>query len=129
MKCFVWSTFLYGCKTWTVKKNMLKKIEAFEMWCLRRMMRIPWTARVTNEEVLRRAGVTRVLVNEITRRQLKFVGHVMRERKMEFDCMMGRIEGKRARGRQRKTFMDCLLARMGGARRVVPAYAKITSVL
>ena len=114
IQCFVWSTLLYGCEAWTLKKSMIKKVEAFEMWCIRRMLRIPWTARITNEEVLRRASAKRTLMNEITKRQMKWVGHVIRAKEIEHECLMGKIEGKRARGRQRKKFMDSLLERMGG---------------
>ena len=66
------------------------------------MSRIPWTARITNEEVLRRAGAKRTLMNEITKRQMKWVGHVIRAKEIEHECLMGKIEGKRVHGRQRK---------------------------
>ena len=78
------------------------------MWCLRRMLRVPWTAKMTNEEVLRRAGVDRELLKTIRQRQLQFLGHLIRARELEYDCLVGRIEGTRARGRQRKKYMDCI---------------------
>ena len=78
------------------------------MWFYRRMMRIPWTARVTNVEVLRRAGVGRCLVQKIRRRQLQFLGHIVRAEELESDCLLGRIDGTRARGRQRVTYMDSI---------------------
>ena len=78
LRCYVWSTLLYGCETWTVKKTMEKRLKATEMWFLRRMLRIPWTARVFNEEVMRRAGVERRLLKTIRKKQLNFVGHIMR---------------------------------------------------
>ena len=109
LKCYVWSVLLYGCETWTIKKKMEKKLEATEMWFLRRIQRIPWTARVTNEEVLRRAGLERGLMKSIKRRQLQFLGHILRARGMERDCLLGRIDGRRARGRQRKKYMETLL--------------------
>ena len=65
LKCFVWSTLLYGSETWTITKKMRKRIEATEMWFLRRMQRIPWTARASNEEVLEMAGVQRDMMATI----------------------------------------------------------------
>ena len=76
------------------------------MWFARRMLRIPWTARRTNEEVLRRAGVKRELMTMIRRRQIGFVGHILRSNGLEKDCLLGMIDGRRARGRQRSKFMD-----------------------
>ena len=78
MKCYVWSGLLYGCETWTISKGMRKRLEAAEMWFYRRMMRIPWTARITNEEVLERVGVGRSLIGTIRKRQLSFLGHILR---------------------------------------------------
>ena len=75
---------------------------------MRRMLRIPWTARMTNEEVMRRAGVDREMMRTIRQRQLQFLGHVIRARELEYDCLVGRIEGTRARGRQRKKYLDCI---------------------
>lgn len=119
LKCFVWSTLLYGCETWTVKKIMEKRLEAVEMWFLRRMLRIPWTARVSNEEVMRRAGVERMLVKTIRKRQLQFLGHILRADGLERTCLLGRVEGTRSRGRQRIKYMDALLAQLGDGWRVV----------
>lgn len=67
-----------------------------ETWFLRRMQRIPWIAKVTNEEVLRRAGEERTVIKCIRRRQLKFLGHILRARGMSWHCLLGRIDGKRA---------------------------------
>ena len=73
VKCFVWSVLMYGCEVWTLDKRLKRRIEAVEMWILRRMMRIPWTARVTNERVMEMAGVRRELMGAVRRRQLKFL--------------------------------------------------------
>ena len=79
------------------------------MWFLRRMLRISWTDHVTNEEVLRRrAGTERNLLRTIWRRQIEFLGHVMRKEGLENLMLMGRIEGKRDRGRQRRKFLGAL---------------------
>ena len=114
LKCYVWSVLLYGCETWTVSKKIRKRIEAAEMWFYRRMLRISWVARVTNEEVLRRAGVGRELMGTIRERQLKFLGHVIREDDLEKTVLMGRIAGRRARGRQRIKYLDSLLMDING---------------
>ena len=67
-KAYVWSVILFGCECWTISREMRKRIEAAEMWFIRRMLRIPWTARMTNQEVLWRAGVRRELITVIRRR-------------------------------------------------------------
>ena len=70
LKCYVWSTLLYGCEDWNISGVMRRRLEAAEMWFIRMMLRIPWTARRTNEEVLGMAGTERVLMTTIRRRQL-----------------------------------------------------------
>ena len=108
LKCYVWSTLLYGSEAWTVSTKMLNKLEATEMWFLRKMQRISYTEHVTNVEVLRRAHTTRKLMNEMVNRQVKFYGHVMRKDKIENLVSTGYVEGKRARGRQRETHLTYL---------------------
>ena len=107
IRCYIWSVLLYGCETWTVTKELQRRLEAAEMWFLRRLLKIPWTARKSNEDVLKEAGTTRTLINSI-RRQLKFLGHVMRQQNMENLVMTGKIEGRRSRGRPRQKYLDCL---------------------
>ena len=109
MKTYVWSTLTYGSEMWTLSKNMKNKINAAEMWFYTRMLKIPWTARVTNEEVLRRVNQERSLLRTIRNRQMEFLGHVIRREKIEHLCLTGMIEGRRARGRQRKKFLDSIL--------------------
>lgn len=113
-KTFVWSTLLYGCETWTVSRKMQEKLEAAEMWLWRRILKIPWTARRTNEDVLRQMGVERELMTTIRRRQMRFLGHVMRRNEMEAVVLAGMVEGRRARGRQREKYMDGLMRAAGG---------------
>ena len=108
MKAYVWSVLLYGCECWTISKEMEKKLEAAEMWFLRRMLQISWTEKISNDEVTRRAGVTPSLINTVRRRQMKFVGHVYRKDGIEKIAMTGNIEGKRSRGRQRLTYFQSL---------------------
>ena len=70
LKCYVWSTLLYGSETWTFTSDLMKQLEAIEMWFLRRMLRISYKDRVTNEEVLRRAKVDKTLMKDIVKRQI-----------------------------------------------------------
>ena len=72
----VWSVLLYGSESWTISRAMQERLQAVEMWFLRRMLRIPWVDRVTNEEVLGRAGTHRQLMRAIVTRQIRFLGHI-----------------------------------------------------
>ena len=95
-----------GSECRTISPSMKQKIEAVGMWFYRRMLRISWTEHATNEEVLRRAGAKRKLINTTKKRQLQFlVGHVMRKEDLENLTLTGRIEGTRSRGRQRITYL------------------------
>ena len=114
LKTYVWSTLLYGNEAWTISKGMQKKLEATEMWFMRRMLRIPWTAKVTNQEVLNRANSSRSLIQEIRGRQLSFLGHILRRREIEHLSLTGKFEGRRARGRQRQKYLDRILEDLGG---------------
>ena len=119
IKSYVWSTMLYGCEAWTINKDMEKRIEAAEMWFFRRMLKISWTDRVSNDVVLHRAGTKREIMKIIRQRQLRFLGHVMRSQQLENVCMTGRIEGQRGRGRPRVKLVDSLAKVVGGG--VTPA--------
>ncbi|GFO05088.1 endonuclease-reverse transcriptase [Plakobranchus ocellatus] len=83
------------------------------MWFFRRMLRVPWTARKTNEEVLKETESTRSLMSRIRRRQAKFVGHIMRREGLENLVITGRMEGKKSRGRQREKMLDGMTSWMG----------------
>ena len=109
LKTYVWSVMLYGSETWTISKIMQKRLEAAEMWFLRRMMKISWTERKTNEQVLNMMNTRRNLMNIIRKRQLEFFGHIMRKNGLENLVVTGRVEGSRARGRQRLKFLDGLV--------------------
>ena len=75
IKTYVWSTLLYGVESWTLTSAMVKRMEAMELWIWKRMLKIPWTARRTNEEVLKMVGERRQLMAEVRGRQLKLFGH------------------------------------------------------
>lgn len=108
IRTYVWSTLTYGAETWTVSSAMNDRLSSFEMWCYRRMMRISWIERKTNEEVLRMVSAERELVQIIRKRQLQFLGHVVRRKQLEHLVLTGMVSGKRARGRQRLTFLTAM---------------------
>ena len=114
IKAYVWSTFLYGCEAWNISKVMGRRIEALEMWLYRRMLKIPWVDHISNEQVLQRAGARREIMTSIRQKQLRFLGHTMREHQLESICLMGKVEGRRGRGRPRIKFVDGLARSCGG---------------
>ena len=107
LEAFIEPVLLYGCEAWTIDERMKRSLETTEMWFLRRMMRIPWTAKKTNEEVLTEAQTTRQLMTKIRKRQAKFVGHVIRRNQLEHLVTTGKF-GKRGRGRPRGKMLDSL---------------------
>ena len=106
MKCYVWSVLLYGCETWTMGKTDEMKIQAAEMWFYRRMLKVSWTQKRTNEEVLQMAGADREMIINIRRRQMTFLGHIMRREDIEALILSGKIEGKKTRGRPRVNYLE-----------------------
>ena len=104
-KCYVWSTLLYGAETWTVRNEMVKKIEAFEMWAYRKMLRIAWIDKVTNVEVLMRVCMRKTLLNTIKQRKMSYFGHMVRREDMQRLLLEGYINGRRGRGRPRVSWM------------------------
>lgn len=107
VKCYVHSVLLYGCEAWTLKVNTINRLEAFEMWILRRLLKIPWTAHVTNEEVLRRAQCDRELLHIIKQRKTAYLGHIVRGSRYDILklIMEGKIEGKRGLGRKKHSWL------------------------
>ena len=108
LKTCVWSTLTYGCECWTITSDIEKKIEAAEMWFIRQMLRISWTEKKPNVNVLREGNVQRSLLKTIRKRQMEFLGHVCRCRVLEFLSLTGKVEGKCNTGKQRITFLDSL---------------------
>ena len=108
LKIYIEPILMYGSESWTITKATENKINATEMWFLCRMLRISYTDRITNAEVLKRAAYKRAMMTNIRKRQSKFFGHVMRRNKMEQLLTTGKIEGVRSRGRQRHTILDSL---------------------
>ena len=109
VKTLVWTTLLYGPETWTLRKEDIRKLEALEMWIWRRMEKISWTDKITNEEVLERVGIVRQLMSTLRMRKKSWVGHVLRGDGLLKDVIEGRMEGKRSRGRPRLGMLDDLI--------------------
>ena len=110
MRCYVLSVLFYGVETWTMKKIDIKKIDAFEMWMYRRMLRISWTQKITNVEVMRRMHKEREVILTIKKRKLQYLGHITRGRKYQLlqTIMQGKIAGKRSVGRRRNSWLKNL---------------------
>ena len=108
LQTYIKPILLYGSEAWTINKATKQRLQATEMWFLRRMMKISWTAKITNENVLKEANEKRRLITDLRKRQSKFIGHVLRKRKIEHLVTTGKILGKRDRGRQREKILDSL---------------------
>ncbi|XP_075452926.1 uncharacterized protein LOC142493195 [Ascaphus truei] len=99
---------MHDCETWTLGKAARRKIDAFELWCWRRLLRIPWTARITNQAVLERTKPIISLEAKITKQKLSYFGHIMQSKSFEKDVMLGMINGKRRRGRPRTRWLNTI---------------------
>ena len=106
MKALVCPVLLYGCETWTMKKAVKSRLEAFEMWIWRRMAKVSWKDKRTDEEVLQIVGESRKLLQKIQERKKNWIGHVLRGEGLMLEVMEGRMEGKRGRGRKRIEMLD-----------------------
>ncbi|XP_049957338.1 uncharacterized protein LOC126473992 [Schistocerca serialis cubense] len=104
LKVFVWSVATYGSETWTINSLDKKRIEAFNMWCYRRMLKIRWVDHMTNDEVLNRIGEKRSLWHNLTRRRDRLVGHVRRHQGITNLVLEGSVEGKNCRGKPRNEY-------------------------
>ena len=98
---------MYGCESWTVKKAERRRIDAFELWCWRRLLRVPWTARRSNQAILKEISPGCSLEGLMLKLKLQYFGHLMRRvDSLEKTLMLGRIWGKLRRGRQRMRWLD-----------------------
>ena len=98
---------MYGCKSWTVKKAERRRIDAFELWCWRRLLRVPWTARRSNWSILKEISPGISLEGMMLKLKLQYFGHLMRRVDLlEKILMLGGIGGRRRRGRQRLRWLD-----------------------
>ena len=113
LQCYIYPILTYASEFWNIPIAMVERLKALEMWFLRRIMRISWTELISNKEVLERAGMERSLLKNIRKRQLEFLGHVMRKGGLERLAVAGKIKGKRSRGRPCIGFIKSLSSWMG----------------
>ena len=98
VKAFVFPVFTYGCESWTAKKAEHRRIDAFELWCGRRLLRVPWTARRSNQSILKEISPGCSLEGLMLKLKLQYFGHLMRrDDSFEKTLMLGKIEGRRRR--------------------------------
>ena len=98
---------MYGCENWTIKKAECQRIDAFELWCWKRLLRVPWTARRSNQSILKEITPGCSLEGLMLRLKLQYFGHLMqRADSLEKTLMLGKIEGRRRRGQQRMRWLD-----------------------
>ena len=107
VKAMVFPVVMYGCESWTVKKAERPRIDAFELWCWRRLLRVPWTARRSNQSILKDISPEYSLERLMLKLKLHYLGHLMgRTDSLEKILMLGGIGGRRRRGRQRMRWLD-----------------------
>ena len=107
VKAMVFPVVMYECESWTVKKSERRRIDAFELWCWRRLLRVPWTARRSNQSTPKEISPGCSLEGLMLKLKLQYFGHLMRRPdSLEKTLMLGKIEGRRRRGRQRMRWLD-----------------------
>ena len=124
VKAMVFPVVMYGCESWTKKKAECWRIDAFELWCWRRLLRVPWTARRSNQSILKVISPGCSLEGLMLKLKLQYFGHLMRwADSLEKTLMLGKIEGRRRRGRQRMRWLDgitdSIYVGLGGLRELV----------
>ena len=104
---------MYGCKSWTIKKAEHRRIDTFELWCWRRLLSVFWTARRSNQSILKEISPGCSLEGMMLKLKLQYFGHLMRRTdSFEKSLMLGKIEGRRKRGRQRMRWLDGITGSM-----------------
>ena len=107
VKAMAFPVVMYGCESWTIKKAQCQRIDAFELWCWRRLLRVPWTARRSNQLILKEISPECSLERLMLKLKLQYFGHLMwRTDSLEKTLMLGKTEGRRRRGRQRMRWLD-----------------------
>ena len=107
VKPMVFAVVMYRCESWTIKKAECRRINAFELWCWRRLLRVPWTARRLNQSILKEIKPGYSLEGLMLKLKLQYFGHLMRRAdSLEKTLMLEKIEGRRRRGRQRMRWLD-----------------------
>ena len=114
VKAMVFPVVMYGCESWTIKKAEHRRIDAFELWCCRRLLRFPWTARRSKQSILKEISPKYSLEGLMLKLKLQYFGHLMRRTdSFEKPLMLGKIEGRRRRERQRMRSLDGITISMG----------------
>ena len=109
VKAMVFPVVMYGCESWTVKKAECRRIDAFELWCWRSLLRVPWTARKSNQSILKEISPGCSLYGLRLKLKVQYFGHLMRRvDSFEKTLMLGKIGGRRTRGRQRMGWLDSI---------------------
>ena len=108
VKCYVWNVLLYGCEAWQMRQKDRERLEAFEMWIWRKMLRVTWQDKIRNDEVLTRIGQERELLKTIRHRKALWMGHALRKNGIVNDVLEGTVEGDVKRGRRKTKFVDDL---------------------
>ena len=106
VKAMVFPVVMYGCESWTIKKAVCWRTDVFELWCWRRLLRVPWTARRSNQFILKEISPEYSLEGLMLKLKLEYFGHLMRSNSLEKILMLGKIEGRRRRGQQRMRWLD-----------------------
>ena len=107
VKAMVFPVVMYGCHSWTITKVEPQRIDAFELWCWRRLLRVPWTARRSNQSILKEISPEYALEGLMLKLKLQYFGHLMwRTDSFEKTLMLGKIEGRKRRGWQRMRWLD-----------------------
>ena len=107
VKAMVYPVVMYGCESWTIKRAERRRIDAFELWCWRRLLQVPWTARRSNQFILKEINPRCSLEGLILKLKLQYFGHLMqRADSFEKTLMLGKIEGRGRRGQQRMRWLD-----------------------
>ena len=113
VKTMVFPVVMYGCENWTIKKAERRRIDTLELWCWRRLLRVPWTARRSNQSILKEISPGCSLEGLMLKLKLQYFGHLMhRADSFEKTLMLGKIEGRRRRGRQRMRRLDGIINSM-----------------
>ena len=112
VKAMVFPAFMYGCESWTIKKAEHQRIYAFELWCWRRLLRVPWTARRFIQSILKEISPEYSLEGLMLKLKLKFFGHLMQRADSEKTLMLGKTKGGSRRGQQRMRWLDGIIDSM-----------------
>ena len=109
VKAMVFPVVMYGCEIWTIKKAECHRTDAFELWCWKRLLRVPWTARRSNQSILKEISPERSLEGLMLKLKLQYFGHLMqRADSLEKTLLLGKNEDRRRRGRERMRWLDAI---------------------